>query len=247
VILRALWRAVALAQTVLLCFLRLGVVRLQGPLTLERRAQWMQESCKLAMKALGIRCQIEGQPPTRGLLVSNHLSYLDILIFGAALPCFFVSKSEIRDWPVFGPMGKAGGTIFLIRSSRTSAMKVAAIIAERLQLPVPVLFFPEGTSTDGSSLLQFHNQFFEPAVQAEAPVTAASVRYVFDDETEERELCWYGDAAFLPHLWKALGAAGFCAEVRFGKPQVYASRRLASAATHTEIAEMRGERILQPQ
>ena len=246
-ILRALWRAVALALTVLLCFLRLGLARLRGPLTLEQRARWIHENCKLTMKAMGIRARIKGQPPTHGLLVANHLSYLDIVIFAAATPCFFVSKSEIRGWPVFGPMGNAGGTIFLNRSSRTSAMKVAVTIAERLHLPVPVLFFPEGTSSDGNSLLQFHNQFFEPAVQAEAPVTAASVRYVFDDGTEERELCWYGDAAFLPHLWKALGAAGFCAEVHFGKPQIYSSRKIASATTYAEIAEMRGERILQPQ
>jgi 1-acyl-sn-glycerol-3-phosphate acyltransferase len=193
------------------------------------------------MAALGIRCRIEGQPPAHGLLVSNHLSYLDIVIFGAALPCFFVSKAEILSWPFFGPMGRAGGTIFLDRSSRASAERVAVTIAERLKLSVPVLLFPEGTSTDGTSLLRFHARLYEPAVMNGVQVTAASVRYVLDDGTEERELCWYGDAPFLPHLWKALGSGGFCAVVRFGEPRVYSDRREAAVTTHSEIAVLRKE------
>jgi 1-acyl-sn-glycerol-3-phosphate acyltransferase len=240
VIWRASRRAVALAFTIFICFLRLGWMRLRGPLSLEQQARFMQANCRLTIKALGIHCHITGQPPTSGLLVANHLSYLDILILGAAQPCFFVSKSEIRNWPFFGQLGSAGGTIFLKRSSRTSTEKVAATIAERLKLPIPILFFPEGTSTDGSSVLRFHNRFFEPGVVAGATITAASVRYVLEDGTPERELCWFGDAPFLPHLGKALHAAGFHAEVHFGEPHVYPDRRTASTATHAEISALRG-------
>jgi 1-acyl-sn-glycerol-3-phosphate acyltransferase len=238
---------VALALTITIGFLRLGLKRLREPLTLEQRAQWMHENCRLAMKALGIRCRIEGQPPEHGLLVSNHLSYLDIVLFGAALPCFFVSKAEVGRWPFFGAMGRAGGTLFLNRSSRASAEKVSSKIAARLSLPVPILFFPEGTSTDGTVLLHFHTRLFEPAIVAGAPVTAASVRYVLEDGIEERELCWFGDAPFLPHLWKALGATGFCAEVRFGEPHIYPHRRTAAVSTRAEIASLRGKRAYVPQ
>jgi len=131
-----------------------------------------------------------------------------------------VAKAEIDRWPYFGRAARIGGTLFIDRSSMASAEKVADTIAERLALPVPILFFPEGTSTDGSTVLRFHSRLFEPAVRAGAPVTTATVRYVLDGGAQERDLCWFGDDPFLPHLWKALGSSGFTAEVRFGEPQI---------------------------
>lgn len=208
-------------------------------MTLERRAQWGQDAGRQILPALGIRFKVIGQIPKRGLLVSNHLSYLDILIFGTVLPCFFVSKSEISRWPFFGWMSRTGGTIYLDRSCRASAEKVSKEIRERLNLPVMVVLFPEGTSTDGSKLLRFRSRLFAPAIDTEAPVTAASIRYVPDDGAPERELCWYGDEAFLPHLWRALGGAGFTAEVHFGEPRIYTDRRIAAEAAHAEVEEMR--------
>ena len=241
---RAIRRAVALGLALALCVLRFWLGRLRGPYTLERRALWLQQAARGILAGLGIHYRVEGRPPTHGLVVSNHLSYLDILILSAAMRCFFVAKAEIRGWPYFGKAARTGGTIFIDRSSLASAERVSAIIAERLELPVPVLFFPEGTSTDGSSLLRFHSRLFEPAIVAGAPVTAAAVRYVLEDGVEERELCWFGDAAFLPHLWKALGAAGFTAEVQFGEPRVYPDRRAAADETHAEITAMREAGVL---
>jgi 1-acyl-sn-glycerol-3-phosphate acyltransferase len=112
-------------------------------------------------------------------------------------------------------------------------------VAERLEGALPVLFFPEGTSTDGNKVLRFHSRLFTPAAEAGVPVTAAAVRYVIEDGTPERELCWFGDALLLPHLWKALGTAGFSAEVYFGHPQVYRDRRTAADRTHAEITAWR--------
>jgi len=244
---RAARRAVALGFTLMARMLRLGLARLRGPLTLERRARWVQQSCRTLLDCLGIRWTVEGEPPSEGVVVANHLSYLDILILSAAMPCFFVAKAEISKWPFFGMATTAGGTLFIDRASLASAEKVSAMISERLSLGVPVLFFPEGTSTDGSGLLRFHSRLFEPAIRAEAPITAASVRYLIEDGTPESELCWFGDDEFLPHLWKALGVSGFSAEVRFGTPQVYDHRRTAADLTHAEISAMRtgGELVLQ--
>jgi 1-acyl-sn-glycerol-3-phosphate acyltransferase len=242
--LRGFRRAVTLGSALAFCFLRSLLSRLLGPDTLERRAQWNHESGIFVMRLLGIRLKVTGKPPERGLLVANHLSYLDILIFGAALPCYLVSKAEIARWPFFGILARAGGTLFVDRSSRASAEAVAAQIAERLQGTVPVLFFPEGTSTDGSRLLRFRSRLFSPAVDAGVPVTAAAIRYVPGDGAPERDLCWFGDAAFLPHLWKALGAPNFSAELHFGEPRVYADRRAAADRTHAEIAAMRAGGVL---
>jgi 1-acyl-sn-glycerol-3-phosphate acyltransferase len=237
--LRRIRRAVALVFALSISILRLGLLRLRGPFTLERRALWIQSTARLVRSSLGIRARITGLLPTRGLLVSNHLSYLDIAVYASMLPCSMVAKAELSSWPVFGMMARASGALFVDRSSRSSALAVTEQVAERLQGPLPVLFFPEGTSTDGSDVLRFHSRLFTPAVDQGAPVTAATVRYVTEDGTPERELCWFGDAPLVPHLWKALGVAGFYAEVHFGEPKVYRHRRIAADQTHDEIAAMR--------
>jgi 1-acyl-sn-glycerol-3-phosphate acyltransferase len=239
--LRALRRAVALAFVLAICALDFLRLRLLGPLSLERRALWLQASSRKTLRSLGIHIRMHGYPPARGLVVSNHLSYLDILIISSVMPCFFVSKSEIGRWPYFGAAARACGTIFLVRTSRASAEKVAVEMASRFALPIPVLLFPEGTSTNGSKVLRFHSRLIQPAVTASAPITAAALRYVIQDGVEEHQLCWFGDAAFLPHLWKTLGTSGFSAEIRFGLPQVYLDRRTATRETHAEVVAMRVE------
>jgi len=230
---------VTLGSLLITCFARSLVLRVFRPDSLERRAQWLHESAVFVMKRMGIDLQITGTPPASGLLVANHLSYFDIVAFGAALPCYLVSKVQISKWPFFGTLARSGGTIFVDRSSRASAEAVTQVINERLKGPIPVLFFPEGTSTDGSELLRFHSRFYTPAVDMAIPVTAAAVRYIFDDGTPERELCWFGDDAFLPHVWKMLGASNFTVEIQFGEPRVYSSRRAAADATYAEIQAMR--------
>jgi len=241
---RAARRAVTLGCALALCIMRYWAIRVRGRLSLERRALWLQDACRLVLGSLGVRYTVEGEPPGRGIVVSNHLSYLDVAILSAAMPCFFVAKAEIRGWPFFGKAARTGGTLFIDRSSLASAEKVAALISSRLDLAVPVLFFPEGTSTDGSSVLRFHARLFEPAVKSGAPVTAAALRYIQADGAPERDLCWYGDEGFLSHLWKVLGTAGFTAEIRFGEPRVYRHRRVAAEATRSEIVIMRNARRL---
>ena len=239
--LRALRRAVALGWVLAICIAAYWRMRLRGPLALEQRALWLQTSSRRVLAKLGVHTRVYGDLPTRGLVVSNHLSYLDILIISAVMPCFFVSKSEIGSWPYFGAAARLCGTIFLVRTSRTSAEKVAVEMEQRLALPIPVLLFPEGTSTNGSRVLRFHSRLIQPAVTASAPITSAALRYNIDGGAAERELCWYGDAAFLPHLWKTLGTSGFWAELRFGTPRVYLERREATRETHAEVVAMRVE------
>ncbi|MGA9670214.1 MAG: lysophospholipid acyltransferase family protein [Terracidiphilus sp.] len=235
---RATRRAVTLGILLVYCFFRSLLSRLTRPDTPERRAQWNNSSAKLVLAGLGVRLKVLGIAPERGLIVSNHLSYLEVLVFGAALPCYLVSKMEISRWPFFGPLARAGGTLFVDRSSRASAIQVSEQIAERLKGTVPVLFFPEGTSTDGE-LLRFRSRLFTPAVDAGVPVTAASVRYVPEDGSPERELCWFGDAPFLPHVWKILGGPGFHAEIHFSQPHIYTDRRTAADATRAEVLALR--------
>jgi lyso-ornithine lipid O-acyltransferase len=236
--LRFLRRAVALGLVLSAAVVRYWLIRMRGPLTLEGRALWLQQTCIRVLRSMGIRYEIEGEIPTRGLVVANHLSYLDIVILSAAMPCFFVAKSEIGDWFYFGKAARAGGTLFIDRSRRVSAEKVASEIGERFKLRVPVLFFPEGTSTDGT-MLKFHSSLFEPAIRERAPITAVAITYVLEDGRPERELCWFGDEALAPHLVRTLEAAGFHARLRFGEARVFESRRVAADETFAEIAGMR--------
>jgi 1-acyl-sn-glycerol-3-phosphate acyltransferase len=245
--LRAIRRAVALGLALFYCLIRSIIWRLSAPDTLERRAQWLHESGVFVMNFLGVGLKVNGKPPKSGLIVANHLSYLDVLVFGAVLPCYLVSKAEISRWPFFGVLARAGGTLFVDRSSRVSAETVQEQIAERLRGPVPVLFFPEGTSTDGTQLLRFHSRFYTPAVDAGIPVTTAAIRYLPGDNSPESDLCWYGSAPFLPHIWKTLGAPGFSCELTFAEPRFYTNRRTAADETYAEIEAMRAGQVLAPQ
>jgi len=241
--LRRARRAAALGIEIVLCIVRFQLLRLSGPLTLERRALWVQQTARRILRSLDIEYRVDGQPATRGLVVCNHLSYIDILVLSAVMPCFFVAKIEIGGWPFFGKAARCGGTIFVDRSSLASAQSVAEQMTERLKLPipVPVLLFPEGTSTDGSEVIRFHSRLIDPATSLGVPITTAAVRYAVGDGTPERELCWYGDETFVNHLWKVLGVGGFEADLRFGEPRVYTDRRRAADETREEITAMRDE------
>lgn len=242
---RRLRRAVALAFVLAFCVLRYWLKRLRGPMSLVRRALWLQQAARSVLRCLDIEIQFRGEPPVCGLVVANHLSYLDIVIISAVMPCFFVAKMEIGAWPFFGRAARTGGTIFLDRSSLASAKSVAVQITERLRLPVPVLLFPEGTSTDGSQVLPFHPRLIDPATKAGAPITAAAIRYVIQSGMEERDLCWFDDEPFIRHLWKVLGANGFLAQIKFGEPRIYSDRRAAARLTHAEITSWRDAGALQ--
>jgi 1-acyl-sn-glycerol-3-phosphate acyltransferase len=241
-------RAAALMFVLIASIARFWVLRARGKLSLERRALWLQETCARVLRSIDIEYHVAGEVPTHGVVVANHLSYLDVVFLSAAMPCFFVAKAEIGRWPYFGKAARVGGTIFIDRGNLASAERVAAIIGERLELPIPVLFFPEGTSTDGT-MLRFHSRLFEPAIAACAPITAASIRYVTSDGRPERDLCWYGNDAFAPHLLRTLNAAGFRAELRFGCPRIYSHRKAAAQQTFEEIGGMRAREdaeVLQP-
>ena len=210
-----------------------------------QRAEWMQYCGRAILSAMGIQYRVEGATPSGPvLIVANHLSYLDIVICAAAAPCAFVAKDEIAAWPFFGKLARLGGTIFLDRQSRMSAWDAAETMAMRLAEGVPVLVFPEGTSTDGRELQRFHSTLFEPAVESGLAVVPAAVFYEpTGDHLREWDICWFGDALFLPHLTQVLGLLDFVAVVRFGKSEVFPDRRTAAWRSHDAIEAMRAKSV----
>jgi lyso-ornithine lipid O-acyltransferase len=236
---RRIWRAVALVFLIVLCVVRYGLRRLRRPQTLEERALWLHDTTRLVLDRAGVAIQVDGRPATHGLVVSNHLTYLDIPIYSAVMPCFFVSKAEVDGWWLFGQAARNGGTIFINRSSMASGNAAAEAIADRLHLPVPVLLFPEATSTDGAEVRKFHGRLMQPAIAAGAPITAAAIRYTVEAGVPEREVSWSGGEKFLPNVWKLLGMSGITAHICFGDPRIFADRRIAASETRAEVAAMR--------
>jgi lyso-ornithine lipid O-acyltransferase len=206
---------------------------------LSRRAAWLHRCCRVLLPRLGVRLERRGPRPARGLVISNHLSYLDIAVFAAIAPCVFVSKREVGRWPAFGFLARCGGTIFIDRQSRSSTEDVARRIAEALRTGVPVLLFPEGTSTDGSEVLRFHPSLLEPAIRIEAPINAAAIGYRLPGGRES-DLCYYGDIHFVPHLLETLGRSGVSAEVKFyPEAETYQDRKTAALSLREMVIALR--------
>jgi lyso-ornithine lipid O-acyltransferase len=238
---RAALRLLILLFTLLEISARFALLRLRrgSRMDLHDRAEWLHRSCRLVLRRLGIRTDFRGPRPARGLICANHLSYLDIVVCAAAAPCVFVSKREVKSWPAFGLFAACAGTIFLDRQSRTSADAAAAEMAEAMDGGAPVLLFPEGTSTDGSEVLRFHPTLLEPAIRRGLDIAPAAIAYQLRGG-EERDLCYYGDISFVPHLLRALGRTGIAAEVEFYPDSVvYSERKAAAIDLHDKVDAMR--------
>jgi lyso-ornithine lipid O-acyltransferase len=193
----------------------------------------------MVLRRQGFELRVIGERPASGLIASNHLSYLDILFYGAAVPCVFVSKIEVRSWPLLGLLAGLGGTVFIDRKSTASTAEAARQIYELLQVGVPVLVFPEGTSSDGSGVLRFHPSLFEPAVLVAAQVTAAAIEYSADGATESG-LCYYGDISLAPHLLETLQLPEVVATLRFDSPgSVYGDRKQAASLSREVVVRLR--------
>ena len=187
-------------------------------------ADWLHQSCARGLAAINVQLSAIGPPPSHGLVVSNHLSYLDILVLSGAVPCIFVSKAEVEGWPIFGRYARWAGSVFVRRHDRADAARANVSVAASLQSGVPVVLFPEGTTTDGESVLRFHSTMLQPAIDAEAQVTPCSISYELDDGVVEREVCWWGDMPLLPHALNLLGKKTIRATIAFGEP-LHGNRR----------------------
>ena len=181
-------------------------------------ALWLHKACAAGLRTVGAELAIAGQPPEKGLIVSNHISYLDILAFGAAAPCVFVSKAEVERWPIIGRYAREAGCAFVRRHDKVDAARANLSVAESLRGGVPVVLFPEGTTTDGKHVLRFHSTMLQPAIDVQAPVTPCAIRYELDGGDSSREICWWGDMTLLPHVWNLLGKRGVRARIAFGQP-----------------------------
>ena len=235
-----LWRA-------LLHILRgwLTIVLIFPRLSPDQRHARVQVWARQTLAVLGVELQVRGTPPTHGplLLVSNHISWLDILVMHAARHCRFVSKSEVKHWPLIGTLATGAGTLYIERTSRRDAMRVVHHMAEHLQAGEILAVFPEGTTSNGIDLLPFHANLIQAAISADAPVQPVALSFT-DARTGQTSLapCYIDDDTLLGSFWRTLTApGGITVVVAYGTPQHAEGRdrRAWAAALQGAVAELR--------
>ena len=169
-----------------------------------------QVVCRNALRLLGIGFETSGElMRERGAIVANHSSWLDIFALNARKRVFFVSKAEVAKWPGIGWLARATGTVFIERNPK-KAREQTKLFEDRLKAGHKLLFFPEGTSTDGQRVLRFKTTlfaaFFAPDLRDEIYVQPVTVMYHAPKGQPDRFYGWWGDMDFAPHLLKVLGA-----------------------------------------
>src|SRR5271165_3050813 len=235
--LRLLWLAGELTWLAITFLFRVVFRSSSSPLA--ARASWLQTGCCRVMRIFNVEIRTAGPIPDRGLLVSNHLSYLDILVLSALTPCIFVAKREVKKWPVFGWFARLGGTLFADRERRTQVEPLTRELRTVLDQGVLVVLFPEGTSSDGQTVLPFKSALFEPATHGAHTLSASVIEYRLEDGDVGEEVCYWKDMTFLPHLINLLSKEDVEVSVQFSRLRQGSTNRKALARQlHAEVLKI---------
>lgn len=205
---------------------------------IRRRIGWPRFFLQWFGEALGLDVRIEGTPIRRDVLyVANHVSWLDILALGGATPTWFISKSDVGDWPLVGMLARIGGTIFIDRESRRAAHGQVDQLGRALLGGHPITLFPEGTTGDGTTLFPFRPALF--ASVAPPPRGIAVQPVAIDYGHAAAEISWTGDEALGPNAKTVLARpAALICTLRFLPPLVPSDdRKRLAADAQAAIAE----------
>jgi 1-acyl-sn-glycerol-3-phosphate acyltransferase len=200
-----------------------------------RRIQWWSAR---ALHLLGVRVEVLGTPrPGAKLLVANHVSWLDIMAINAAVPARFVSKSEVRHWPLLGRLASQSGTLFIERQRPRDALRVVHTMAEALQAGDTLAVFPEGTTSDGRALLTFHANLLQCAIAVAAPVQPLALRYSDERDAISPAPVYVGDTTLLQSAWSVVCAQGLSVRVNVlpALAVTHADRRRLAERLRAEI------------
>lgn len=206
-----------------------------------RRLALQRWSAKL-IRHLGAQLTVHGEPPRDEhapfLLVSNHVSWLDIFAINAAVPTRFVAKSEVRDWPLVGWLCVKADTLFIERERRRDLARLDGAISNALRERCAMGVFLEGTTTDGSEVLPFHSSLLRPAQALNAPIYPVAIQYRRSDGSICTEAAYDGDKSAYDTLRLMLTQREFHAHVHFLPP-------LSPASVHRkELARQAREAIV---
>ena len=239
---QACWKLLRVLGSVFSGFLT--IVFVFPRLSQEQREYRVQAWALKMLACLAIKLVVKGKPPVSGpvLLAANHISWLDILVMHAARHCRFVSKSDVKHWPLIGTLATGAGTLYIERESRRDAMRVVHHMAESLRAGDVLAVFPEGTTSNGVDLLPFHANLIQAAISAGSPVQPVALSFV-DRTTGQTSLapCYIDDDTLVGSVWRTLRSPNMAAVVTFGDAQLAEGRdrRAWAADLRGAIVEMR--------
>jgi 1-acyl-sn-glycerol-3-phosphate acyltransferase len=184
-----------------------------------RRMDHVRRWSHRMLRALGIELHADGAPHTGPVLVAaNHISWLDILAINAVQPVRFVSKADVRRWPLLGFLVASAGTLFIERERKRDAMRVVHQMAQALREGHIVAVFPEGTTGDGPTLLPFHANLLQAAVATGTHVQPLVLRFSEPDRPYSPAPLYLGDTSLVASVWAVVRARGLRAHVNLLEP-----------------------------
>ncbi|WP_338440450.1 lysophospholipid acyltransferase family protein [uncultured Aquabacterium sp.] len=209
----------------------------QDAATRERRTiAWSMRLLNL----LGLTVQCQGQPHAGSrLVISNHISWLDIIVINSVMPSRFVSKAEVGQWPVIGRLVTAAGTLFLVRERRRDAMRVLGLMAQALRDGQSVAVFPEGTTGAGRELMHFHANLVQSAIDAPAPIQPVVLSYRDAQHAVSPSAAYIGDTGLLTSMWMVASAKDLTVSVQIlpAETVTHADRRMLTERLHSEMSQ----------
>jgi 1-acyl-sn-glycerol-3-phosphate acyltransferase len=215
---RKLYRAAKVVALFTFAAIELAITR---PQTRADRAAWLGRFCARVLRSMKIQFTVIGDIPMSGAVISNHLTYIDILLHSSIRPCVFVSKIELRKTPLLGWMSMMSGTVYVARGKGGSAAKAAEGMAKGFRDGLPVVFFPEGTTGVGDvPAMSFRSGLIAQTIEAGAPMVPAFISYQLSPrdlaagKTTRNDVHW-GDQTLVDHIWNFVGLHGLHATIRF--------------------------------
>ena len=207
------------------------------PLHSKLRQWWFKQATRI----FGLRLIVKGkEQPRAALWVANHISWLDIPVIGGAGNVGFLSKAEIRRWPVIGWLAEKSGTLFIDRGRKNASQNAAEKISERIISGHSVLIFPEATTTDGSDVKRFHPRLFAAALDHGLSVQPVSIRYLDKDGQRHSKAAFVDRETFIPNLLKIVGDPWITAEITLLpiiESQHFTKRNQLGDYAHDQIRE----------
>lgn len=205
---RLAWSIVHLLHGALIC---LCVFPFLGSAQRMQRVGWWS---RRLLHVLGIGLQVRGELHAAPVLViANHVSWLDILAINALRPVRFVSKADVRHWPLLGWLVACGGTLFIERERKRDALRVVHQVAEALREGDVVAVFPEGTTSDGHGLLPFHGNLLQAAIATHTPVQPLALRYSDARDAVSRAAAYVDEVNLVQSVWAVVSASRMKVEV----------------------------------
>jgi 1-acyl-sn-glycerol-3-phosphate acyltransferase len=213
----------------------------------ERRHRSIRHWCKQLLGIFGMRLSVVGEKHLMDdyyLMAANHISWIDIHVINAFKPHYFVAKSEVASWPIFGWMAKQLGTLFIERGKSNSIRNMVKEVAGQLKQKA-ICIFPEGTSTDGQQVAPFKPNLFEAAVVADAPVYCLAIQY-FDVRTGQKTTApaFIGEMGLLDSIWSLICSPPICAQISISEklPPLKERKALAELSQSLIAAQLRDTR-----